>query len=276
MSNAVLRNPHPKVTRVAGMVTVAPQMLEFFEVCRRVARTGSSVLIRGETGTGKELVARMLHDHSPRRDGPFRAVNCATFTAELLASELFGHVRGAFTGAVRDRRGLFSLADRGTLFLDEIAEMPLDIQARLLRVLQTQTFVPVGGTQPMHVDVRLLAATHRALREEVEQRRFREDLMFRVRVVPLFLPRLAERDGDVEVLTWTFVDEFNEQGYRRVEGIREDAMEAMLEYPWPGMFASCATSSSTRSPSGKVPSSSSMISRRSCAAKAPTFGTGNR
>ena len=209
-------------------------MLELFELMKRVARTDASILIRGETGTGKELVAHAIHQLSPRRDGPFQAVNCATLTPELLASELFGHVRGAFTGAIRDRQGLFSLANQGTLFLDEVAELPLDLQARLLRVLQERAFVPVGGTESVHVNVRILAATHRSLRREVEARRFRADLLYRVRVVPLYLPSLAEREGDVEALAWHFVDELNQQGFRKVERFSPAARNALLAHDWPG------------------------------------------
>jgi transcriptional regulator with PAS, ATPase and Fis domain len=216
------------------MVTASPRMRELFELIRRVARTDASVLLRGETGTGKELVARALHALSPRAEGEFRAINCATLTPELLASELFGHVRGAFTGAVADRRGLFALADGGTLFLDEIAEIPPDIQARLLRVLQERTFVPVGGTTPLHVDVRILAATHKALRREVQAGRFRADLMYRIRVVPLFLPPLRDREGDIEALAWHFIEQLDARGLRHVEHIAPDALEAMLRYPWPG------------------------------------------
>lgn len=226
--------PDTAPTTFHGMVTVAPQMFAFFERMERVARTEATVLIRGESGTGKELVARALHDLSRRAAGPFRAINCAMLTGELLASELFGHVRGAFTGAVRDRRGLFALASGGTVFLDEVAELPLDLQARLLRVLQERTFVPLGGTESLTADVRLLSATNKALRAEVEAGRFREDLMYRVRVVTLFIPRLAERDGDVQALAWHFIDEFNGLGIRRVEAIEEAAMEALCSYEWPG------------------------------------------
>ncbi|MCA9565753.1 MAG: sigma-54 factor interaction domain-containing protein, partial [Myxococcales bacterium] len=169
-------NPNHDLTSFHGIRTRSPQMIEMFDIMRRVSRTESTVLVRGETGTGKELVARALHALSPRKTRPFRAINCATLTPELLASELFGHVRGAFTGAIKDRKGLFSVADTGTLFLDEVAELPLDIQARLLRVLQERTFVPVGATAPVSVDVRLVSATNKALREEVEAHRFREDL----------------------------------------------------------------------------------------------------
>ncbi len=231
----VLRPPRdPLVHDLGGLKSVAPEMLALTRLVKKVAQSDSSVLIRGATGTGKELVAKALHDFSPRGEGPFRAINCATLTPDLLASELFGHVRGAFTGAVSSRQGLFALANHGTVFLDEIAEMPLDIQARLLRVIQERSFVPLGGMDAVHVDVRVLAATNKALRDEVRAGRFREDLMYRVRVVPLFLPRLADRQGDVEALAWHFIAAFNERGPRVVEGIDDVAMTAMLAYPWPG------------------------------------------
>jgi len=236
MSERIITEPDREYTDFHGMVTASPQMEEFFELARRVARSDTSVLIRGESGTGKELVARAIHELSARSDRPYRAVNCATFTSELLASELFGHVRGAFTGAVDDRRGLFELADGGIIFLDEIAEIPFEIQARLLRVLEEQRFVPVGGTNPRSVNVRLVAATNKALRREVAEGRFREDLMYRIRVVPIFLPPLVRREGDVELLTWHFINEFNDdEGMaRRIEGIDVEAYEAMLRYSWPG------------------------------------------
>ena len=234
---SALERPSRPPHEFHGIFTVAPQMFKLFDLLPRVARSDASALIRGETGTGKELVARSLHLLSPRRAGSFRAINCATLTPELLASELFGHVRGAFTGAIKDRPGLFTLADRGTIVLDEIAELPLDIQARLLRVLQERTFVPLGASEPVQVDVRLVSATHKALREEVARYRFREDLMYRVRVVPLFLPRLVERDGDIEALTWHFIDLFNHnaaQGGRRIERVAPVVMDAFLTYGWPG------------------------------------------
>jgi len=217
-----------------GIYSSAAQMFELFEQLPRIARSNASVLIRGETGTGKELVARAMHRLGARAAGPFQAVNCATLTAELLASELFGHVRGAFTGAVRDRPGLLRQAHRGTIFLDEIAEMPLDVQARLLRVLQERSFTPLGGTDPVEVDVRVVSATHRSLREEARHHRFREDLMYRVRVVPVFLPPLAERTGDVEALTWHFVDLLAAEGPRRISRIERRVIDALVAYTWPG------------------------------------------
>jgi transcriptional regulator with PAS, ATPase and Fis domain len=217
-----------------GLYTAAPEMQPVFRLVERVARTDCTVLVRGETGSGKELVARAIHARSARAGRPFHAVNCATLSPTLLESELFGHVRGAFTGAVTNKEGLFKAADGGTLLLDEVAEMPLDIQARLLRVLEERTFVPVGSTVPQTVDVRLISATHRALRREVEAGRFRDDLRYRIRVVPLFLPPLRERTGDVEALTWHFIDHFNRLGYRHIDALHRDALTALLSYPWPG------------------------------------------
>lgn len=234
MTEEILTSPELDYTEFHGMLTVAPQMREFFELLERVARTDASVLIRGETGTGKELAAQGLHDMSSRAESPFKALNCATLTRELLASELFGHVKGAFTGAIRDRDGLFKLADHGTIFLDEIAEMPLDIQARLLRVLQEQKFVPLGGSETLDVDVRVVSATHQSLRDAVDQGEFREDLMYRIRVVPLFLPPLRRRTGDVRALTWHFIDQFNQKGLRKIEGIAPEVMDALNHYDWPG------------------------------------------
>lgn len=209
-------------------------MHDFFDVIERVARTDSTVLVRGETGTGKELVAGAIHACSARRSRDFRAINCATLTPELLASELFGHVKGSFTGAVRDHKGLFSQADGGTLFLDEIAELPVGLQSQLLRVVQERSFLPVGGTRPQRVDVRLVAATNKALRAEVAAGRFREDLMYRIRVVPLFLPPLVERTGDLEALLWRFIEEFNAKGYRHIDSIESKALQAIAAYAWPG------------------------------------------
>ncbi|MFZ5480018.1 MAG: sigma-54 interaction domain-containing protein [Myxococcota bacterium] len=217
-----------------GLVSRDPAMLRVFDMVRNVAETDATVLVRGESGTGKELVARAIHLESHRRGQPFVAVNCAAFTQTLLESELFGHVKGAFTGAVGARAGIFAQADGGTLFLDEVAELPLETQAKLLRVLQERTFVPVGGTEPVRVDVRIVAATHRALRQEARAGRFREDLLYRLRVVPIFVPALRERRLDVDLLLRHFVDAFNTRGPRRVSRVSPEAMRALLDYPWPG------------------------------------------
>jgi transcriptional regulator with PAS, ATPase and Fis domain len=222
------------------MIASSEQMLRVFEQIKRVAPYEASVLIRGETGTGKELVAHALHKRSARARGPFRVINCATLTPELLASELFGHVKGAFTGAIRDRKGLFELAHNGTLFLDEIAELPLDLQARLLRVIQEQQFIPVGATDPVRVNVRILSATHRALRTEVEEGRFRGDLMYRLRVIPLYLPPLRERGEDLMLIARALIREFNALERpkslkpRKVTGLSREAEMAVTRYHWPG------------------------------------------
>lgn len=231
---AAPRTPLPALVDFYGMRTVAPQMLDVFARLERIARTESTVLIRGQTGTGKELVARALHRMGRRADGPFRAINCSTLTPELLASELFGHVKGAFTGAFRARDGLFALADGGTIFLDEVAEAPASVQAQLLRVLQERTFVPVGGSEPRSADVRIISATNKALRRAVKKHRFREDLMYRLRVVPVFLPPLEQRLGDVPALSAYFVARFNAAGGRQIEGIAPEAMALMTAYHWPG------------------------------------------
>jgi transcriptional regulator with PAS, ATPase and Fis domain len=192
------------------------------------------VLVRGPTGSGKELIARAIHELSPRHAGPFRAINCAALPPTLLESELFGHVRGAFTGAVKDNPGIFRAAHQGTLFLDEVAEMPLDLQAKLLRVLETRSVIPIGGTESLDVDVRIVTATHQSLRQAVEQNRFRADLMYRLRVVPIFLPPLVARRGDVELITDKLIEQLNAQGDRQVTQVSRAAREAIAGYPWPG------------------------------------------
>ncbi|HET9621614.1 MAG TPA: sigma 54-interacting transcriptional regulator [Kofleriaceae bacterium] len=217
-----------------GMWTRDPAMKRVFHITTRAAARDVTILVRGPTGAGKELLARAVHALSARADGPIRVINCAALPPNLLESELFGHVKGAFTGAVRDNVGIFRTAHRGTLFLDEVAEMPLDLQAKLLRVLETRTIIPVGGTDPIEVDVRIVAATHQSLRAAVEQGRFRADLMYRLRVVPIFLPSLAARRGDVELLAHHFIKDLNQGGGRRITRIAPDALDALNGYAWPG------------------------------------------
>jgi transcriptional regulator with PAS, ATPase and Fis domain len=224
----------PDAERFHGIVSRDAGMHLAFQTIRNVAETDATVLVRGESGAGKELVARAVHLESHRARAPFVAVNCAALTPGLLESELFGHVRGAFTGAVRDRKGLFEQARGGTLFLDEVAELPLDMQAKLLRVLEERTLTPVGASRETEVDVRVIAATHRGLREEVEAGRFREDLMYRLRVVPIIVAPLRDRRGDVEVLLRFFLGQFNEAGPRHVGSVAPEAMRALLEHDWPG------------------------------------------
>jgi transcriptional regulator with PAS, ATPase and Fis domain len=226
---------HDGVTEVAGIVTASESMRSLIRKIRKVAPSEASVLVRGETGSGKELVARALHEMSPRREKPFVAINCAALPADLLESELFGHERGAFTGAVRDNLGHFRQANGGTIFLDEVAELPLAMQAKLLRVTQERTVLPVGSTTPVPVDVRLVSATHRSLREAVQEGKFRADLMFRLRVIPLFLPPLRERPDDVELLARRFVASLNDSSSgRKVESISDGALAALRQHSWPG------------------------------------------
>jgi DNA-binding NtrC family response regulator len=192
------------------------------------------VLIQGESGTGKELVAKAIHDLSPRRGKVFLAVNCAALPETLLESELFGHEKGAFTGAAERRLGRFELADGGTLFLDEIGEIPFSVQVKLLRVLETRTFFRVGGTQPIRVDVRVVAATNRNLRDLVSVGEFRDDLYYRLNVLNVYLPPLRERRGDIPLLVRRFTREFARIHDRTFRGIASEAMERLVNAPWPG------------------------------------------
>ncbi len=222
------------ITSFHGILTQDPIMQEAIKLIRNVSETEATVLIRGESGTGKELVAQALHLESLRRDQHFLAINCAALSPNLLESELFGHVKGAFTGAINNHAGLFQRANGGTLFLDEVAELPLELQAKLLRVLQEQSFIPVGGHEAVKVDVRIIAATHRSLRDEVKAGRFREDLMYRLRVVPVFLPPLRDRRLDVNLLLWHRINKHNLTSRRHIDSIAPDAMRCLLDYQWPG------------------------------------------
>jgi formate hydrogenlyase transcriptional activator len=209
-------------------------IVRVLSVVETVAPTPSTVLILGETGTGKELVARALHDRSPRRNRPLVKVNCSAISSGLVESELFGHVKGAFTGAIEARTGRFEVADGGTIFLDEVGELPLDMQVKLLRVLQEREFEPVGSNRPRQVDVRVIAATNRDLAQEVTRGRFREDLYFRLNVVPIVMPPLRAREGDVPLLVHLFVDRFARQLGKRITGVAPATMARLVEYDWPG------------------------------------------
>jgi Nif-specific regulatory protein len=219
--------------QLANVVGGSRKMHEVYATVERVAPTRSTVLIRGESGTGKELIARALHYNSPRADKPFIRVSCAALPATLLESELFGHERGAFTGATELRRGRFELADSGTLFLDEIGEIDVATQVKLLRVLQERKFERLGGSRTLSVDVRLVAATNRDLEKAVAEGGFREDLYYRLNVIPLFLPPLREREGDVLQLVEHFLQRFNTEHGKTTVFSRE-ALRRMLRYPWPG------------------------------------------
>ncbi|HXK25546.1 MAG TPA: sigma-54 dependent transcriptional regulator [Myxococcota bacterium] len=209
-------------------------MRRVFETIRKVAETDLTVLVRGESGTGKELVAQALHNRSQRRNRPFVAVNCAAISRELVESELFGHEKGAFTGADARRQGRFEVADGGTIFLDEIGDMPPETQAKVLRVLQERSFERVGGAKPIQVDVRVVAATHRNLEEEVRQGRFREDLYYRLRVVEIELPPLRERIGDVPALALRFLEQVNQRLGREKQRLSEAALAQLARQRWPG------------------------------------------
>lgn len=212
----------------------SPSMTEIYRKIEQVADTRATVLITGETGTGKELVARAIHNHSRRAGRPFVMLNCAALAEGVIESELFGHEKGAFTGALAERRGRFELADGGTLFLDEVGEMPLSTQAKLLRVLQERAFERVGGNKTISVDVRVIAATNRDLAELVEKGRYRETLYYRLNVARIDLPPLRERKQDIPLLVDAFVKEFNESNDRSVTGITRGATECLLQYDWPG------------------------------------------
>ena len=231
--NLMLREQLESQLSYGDIVGRSSAMREMFEMVGRVAPTPTTVLIQGESGTGKELVARAIHDRSGR-EGEFVPVNCGAIPESLIEAELFGYVKGAFTGAATDSDGLFVTADGGTVLLDEVGELPLGTQVRLLRVLQEMMVKPVGGSRERPVDVRILAATNRDLRDEVAAGRFREDLFYRLNVITLELPPLRERGGDVALLLERFVDHFAKHVGRNIVGIRADALEALLDYDYPG------------------------------------------
>ncbi|MBF0309548.1 MAG: sigma 54-interacting transcriptional regulator [Magnetococcales bacterium] len=217
-----------------GLVGSSRPMQEVYELIERLADVDSTVLITGETGTGKELVARALHNTSSRRHHPFVAVNCAALPSGLLESELFGHTRGAFTNAVRHKIGRFKLADGGTIFLDEIGDLSLEMQVKLLRVLQEQVFEPLGDNNPVRIDVRVITATHRHLREAVREGHFREDLYYRLKVVEMRLPPLRDHKTDLPQLIDHFLTKFNARLKRSIKGVSEEVLAAFMEYSWPG------------------------------------------
>jgi DNA-binding NtrC family response regulator len=223
-----------RVQQRTGIMGESQAIQEVLVKIEQMAPVSSTVLIQGESGTGKELVAKGIHDLSPRRGKPFVAVNCAALPEALLESELFGHEKGAFTGAAERRLGRFELADTGTIFLDEIGEIPFSVQVKLLRVLESRTFFRVGGTQPIKVDVRVLAATNRHLREAVQLGEFRDDLYYRLNVLNIYLPPLRERRGDIPLLVLSFIREFARLHDRTFRGITPEAMQRMVDAPWPG------------------------------------------
>jgi DNA-binding NtrC family response regulator len=224
----------PAVCRFSDLIGRSPRMQSIFDLIEKVAGCDSTVLINGETGTGKGMVARAIHKRSRRSAKPFIAINCGAIPENLLESELFGHVKGAFTGATASKPGKFEIADGGTVFLDEIGDMSPDLQVKVLKVLEEGEFEAVGGSKTIKVDVRILAATHRDLSEEVQKGNFREDLFYRLFVIPMGLPALRERTEDLPVLIDCFLQQSNRRNNRQVQCVGEDALEAMTHYGWPG------------------------------------------
>ncbi len=238
VNQAELARQNVQLQRKIGIKTniigAHAEMLAIMETIKRVAPTNARVLIMGENGTGKELVARKLHELSLRADEPFIEVNCAAIPEDLIESELFGHEKGSFTGAISQRIGKFELADGGTLFLDEVGDMSLSAQAKVLRVLQESAFERVGGTETKHVDVRVLAATNKTLLEEAARMRFREDLYYRLNVVPIRIPSLRERKSDITILAEYFLDEVAGELGRAPKKLSAGALDALMDYSWPG------------------------------------------
>jgi two-component system, NtrC family, response regulator PilR len=232
--NLVLRDEIKGRYKLDRLIGKSPAMHRVFEMVRKIAPARTSVLLIGESGTGKELAARALHELSPRADRPFVAVNCGAIPETLLESELFGHVRGAFTGANNDKQGLFEAAHGGTLLLDEVAELPVPMQVKLLRVLQERKVKPVGGVAEREVDVRIVAATNRDLETEVEKGTFRQDLFYRLNVIQLRLPPLRERREDIALLVTHFIRKFSAEHGRQIHGADPEAMSALMAYHFPG------------------------------------------
>ena len=216
------------------LIAKSPDIVEKLDLIERIAKTDSSVLILGESGVGKELIAEQVHLRSNRKNGPFIRVNCAALPEGLLESELFGHVKGAFTDAIQNRRGRFELADKGTIFLDEIGDLPLRLQAKLLRVLQQKTFERVGSSDTVTVDVRIVAATNRDIDAQVKRGEFRNDLYYRLNVLPVYVPPLRQRKEDIPALADFFLKKFGRETKKQFTGFTDQAIEHMLSYPWPG------------------------------------------
>jgi two-component system response regulator HydG len=232
--NEYLRSENEGKYRFADLIGASDVMQKVFKTVEKVAKTDSSVFVWGESGTGKELVARAIHNTSKRKDGPFIKVNCGALTETLLESELFGHQKGAFTGAIKTKLGRFELADGGTLFLDEIGDVPMSMQVKLLRALQEQEFERVGGEQAIKVDVRIVSATNKDLDKEVAEGRFREDLYYRLHIIPMTLPPLRDRRDDIPVLVNHFIEKLAPRTNPEVRGIADDALGRFMAYNWPG------------------------------------------
>ena len=232
--NSALKDELGMASGRSPLVFASQSFREVHEMALLVAQSDSNVVVLGESGTGKELIAGLIHDNSPRAAERFLTINCAALSDTLLESQLFGHVRGAFTGAISHQKGLLDAADRGTLFLDEVGDMSQAIQAKLLRVLQEGDFIPVGDTKAKSVDIRFLAATNKDLEEEVRQKRFREDLYFRLNVISLYLPPLRERSEDIELLARHFLKKYAGRMKRDISDFTPEALQLLVSYSWPG------------------------------------------
>ena len=232
--NQQLRTELNKKYKFDQIIGTSEQIQGVLRLIERVADSDSTVLVTGESGTGKELIARAIHYNSARSTGPFIPINCGAIPSELLESELFGHMKGAFTGAIANRIGRFEMADGGTIFLDEIGDLEPSLQVKILRALQERSFEPVGSTKTVEVNVRVIAATNINLEEAVEEGKFREDLFYRLNVIPLMVPALRERKSDIPMLLSHFTEIFNRTKGRALAGIAPDAMECLINYPWPG------------------------------------------
>lgn len=211
-----------------------PKILEIFQLIMSIRNTDSTILITGESGTGKEVVARAIHNLSPRKKHPWMAVNCGAIPTNLLESELFGHMKGAFTGATQNRNGRFQLAGSGTLFLDEISDLPLDLQAKILRAIQHRVYEPVGSAHSLSLDARIIAATNQDLEVAVAEKKFRQDLFYRLNVIPIFIPPLRSRKSDIPLLFRNFLERFNQINGKHISGISEEALQCLMQYHWPG------------------------------------------
>jgi PAS domain S-box-containing protein len=217
-----------------GMLGMSRAMQEVFQILHKAARSDATILITGETGSGKELVARAIHELGRRKDGPYVRINCAALNESLIESELFGHMKGAFTGAHRHRQGLFEIADGGDIFLDEVGDIPLGTQAKLLRVLETKEFIRIGGERPICVDVRFITATNQDLAKLVAEERFRQDLFFRINVFPIAVPPLRERREDIALLVNSFLHDLRDTSGKRISGVTPEVMDLLMRYEWPG------------------------------------------
>ncbi len=233
-NTALRQNLQAQYQRFAGIIGRSPRMKQVFDLIIQAAPSRSTILVTGESGTGKELVARALHSNSSRSDRAFVTVNSGNLPSDLLESTLFGHVKGAFTGAINPKRGLFDIADKGSIFFDEIGNIPPETQAKLLRVMQEREFMRLGGTDNVKVDVRIIAATNCDLREMVEEGRFREDLYYRLHVINIFLPTLRERKDDVPLLAQHFLEKYREENNKRDIELGADALDLLMDYDWPG------------------------------------------